>query len=365
MQSKQPTKSTATAKGKKVKGVTAKYLNLNRKYAETAMSRQALQMSKYLNSLLDPINEPGAKVPDSITAPSFTSQLIVKFVTPAVAGVAPNSGTIGTGMVAIVGSTGATYSGSFSTLLPSAVAGQYVSAAAAGTWAGGGQLVSVASMLRPVSAAVYVQALGSYNNDQGRMLIAYLPPGDPNTNVVTPGTPFTATTLANATYVADIPLIKVAGRGIWLPLDDIARSYVPPGSSTFGTMRGGGNTAMYGCLVALVDGAIAGTSIEFQFVFNFEVIPQSNQLGVVQASVSHSDPLELAAASNFIAANPTIAQHQPEALQLTGVPQSGSIKSTSGDHPSFMDALLSGGKKVLGAAKRYGPVVAEIAGMLL
>lgn len=367
MQSKSPVKSSATSSGKKVKAVKAKYLQLqksDRKFSESAMSRLALQYSKYLNSILDPVNEPGAKIPDSITAPSFTSQLITKFVVGAAAGPTPNTGTVGCGIAAIVGSTAATLS-NFTQLTPSSVVGQYTTIAASGAWTGGGQLISIASMLRPVSAAIYVQALGSYNNDQGRMLIAYLPPGDPNSNLLTPTTPFTATTLANATYVADIPLIKVAGRGLWLPLDDISRSYCPPGNTTSSPARGNVPTFMYGCLVALVDGAVVGTNIEFQVVQNFEVIPQSNQLGIVQATVSHSDPLELAAASNFIAANPTISQHQPSSLQLTGVPQSGSLKSSPGEHPSFVDMLMSGARKVGGAIKKYGPIVGEIAGMLV
>jgi hypothetical protein len=370
MQSKKPVTTLIAvpkAKTPKRNKVGAKYQGImsgGRKLTETSMSRMALSMSKYLNSILDPVNEPGAKVPDEITAPSFTTQLIVKFVQNCIAGTGPNTGTIGTGVACTVGSVGPTY-GNMVLLAPNAVLGQYVSSAQTGTWSGGGQLVSACSMLRPVSAAIYVQALGSYNNDQGRMLIAYLPPGDPNGNVLTPATPFTATSLANATYVVDIPLIKVAGRCIWLPLDDIARSYIPPGGTGFTNARGNSNTSQYGSLVALVDGAVAATSIEFQLVFNYECIPQSNQLGIVQATVSHSDPLELAAASNFIAGNPTIAQHQPSSLQLTGVPQSGSIKTTSGEHPSFAEMLLSGARAVGGAVKKYGPIVGEIAGMLL
>jgi hypothetical protein len=368
MQQLQPKSKPAARQAKapqyQAKKVSRRYATLNSgrgQYAETNSARMALMHSKYLNSVLDPFNEPGAKVPDEITAPSFTAQTIQKLIANAAPGTGAGATTIGVGFSTIVGATGNNNSSNSYIAFPTSTAGLYTYASASGPWPGGASLLATASMVRPVSAAICVQILGSLNNNQGRILIGYLPPGDANSGVVTANA--TMAGLSAATYVADVPASKVAARAIWLPLDDIARSYTTIGSPTLGNQRGG-NAYQFGQLFVLCDGLVAGVEVECQIVINWEVIPLSNQLNITAPNASQSDPIEMAVASNFIAGNPLIAVHQPETLQVTGTPLSGGIAMNKGSHPSFLDKVLSGLSGGLKVAKRIAPVAAEILAML-
>jgi len=338
----------------------------NRKYTESSASRMALMHSRYLNSVLDPFNECGARIPDEITAPSFPSQTIIKYI--ATAQPASGAGNVGTGLAVVVGQATSTYALKLCSLLPNAVANQYVTGNISTAWPGGSQIVTIGSMARIVSAALSVQVLGSLNNNQGRILIGYLPPGSPLQSISTATTVTLVETFAQATYLADIPASKVIGRALWLPLDDIARSYCPPGFDTKTAARGqvsSGFSYQFGQLFCIVDGLTAGVQVEFQIAENWEIIPASNQLNIVQANASKSDPLEMACASNFLADNPTVAQHQPESLQITGTPSSGMVHTGGRDAgPSFLDSVMSGLSGGLKVAKKIAPFAAELLALL-
>lgn len=327
----------------------------------------ALQHSRYLQSVLDPWNEVGAKIPDEITTPSFPMNAVTKIALNCLAGAGgPPPGPSGRGIAYIVGSTTPTNTGKYLVLNPQAATPDtYQTVNPAGSWVPGGQLTTVAQSTRPVSAGLFVNVQGSFNDNQGRIIVGFLPPFDPLIGVMTAaGSPVTATQLDNAAYSTSFPVTKLSGRAVYLPLDDIARSYLVSGSSSVGSssLRGVG-TANYGVLFALVDGVSAASPPQIEFILseNFECVPINAQVNIVQPEVSSSDPIEMALASNFIAARPTIAAFQPVKSSITGTPLSGGLSRTEHQRgASMMDKILGGLLTGARVAAKVAPVAAEL-----
>lgn len=337
----------------------------NRSQFEGSTARVALQHSKYLNSIIDPANEPGAKIPDEITAPSYTAQTVTKIVLPVLAGTSGGSTTYGVGLEYLVGAATASASQKYNTLAPTTSAATYAATAGAGTWAPGAQLSAAAQSARPVSCGMYVSVQGSPNTIQGRMLVGFLPPTDPLIGNMSAGNSVSVAGVAAATYVVDVPVPKAFARAVYVPLDDIARSYLVTGTSTYNTQRPA--AFQYGALFALLDGfqnpATYGVNVEFTIIENWELIPASNQLNITQPEASHSDPLEMAAASNVISSIPTLPVLQSPADTIVGAPQVG-MRATAKDHPSFIDKVFAGFEKGFGIAKKVAPIAAQLLAVL-
>lgn len=357
---------------KKAKKATRKlengrvYPKGTRSYAQSA-DEMALKHSRYLHSILDPFEVTGVKIPDEVTLPSFPMSATSKVAINAIAGtgVGPN----GRGVNFIVGSSGSNNSQKYTILNPTVTADTYVTAAPIGAFLPGTQLQTIASSVRPVSAGLFVNVQGAENTNQGRIIIGFLPPNDPLSGVASGvGNNVTATALDNAAYTTSFPVSKVSGRSIYLPLDDLARTYLTSGQIAQGSgSNRQGNALQYGALVCLVDGCAVSAlpAMEFTYVENWECIPINSQINIAQPEVSASDPLEMACASNFIAAHPTVAMHQVQADQVSGTPMSGALQRTSDDSPKLMDQVLGALSTGAKLVKKWSPVVAEVAGLFL
>lgn len=361
--------TTTQSSSKKAKKAQKRYASLDRALPSQAFSsdKLALTHSRYLQSILDPWNVRGSKIPDEITLPSFPMNATTKIVLNAATSTAP--GPTGRGLVYTVGSSNPLNSGKYVALNPlNATADTYTSVGPVGNWQPGLQLGNVGSSVRPVSAGLFVNCQGSENTNQGRIIIGFIPPNDPLCSIAISGSNITATALDNAAFSTSFPLSKVSGRAIWIPIDDIARSYQLSGSTTLGTssIRAGNGTASvtYGLLFALIDGVAATALPQLEFIAseNFEVIPISSQVNIAQPEVSTSDPIEMSLASNFLAKRPTLAAYQPTASAVTGTPISGSslTRPDRGDGTTIMDKILGGlmtGAKVAG---KLAPVALEL-----
>jgi len=332
----------------------------------------ALNYSSYLRTLLDPVNNPGVKIPDEVTTPSYTVQTLDKRIVPTAAGTGAGAGTVGAGYALLIGCTNNANGGG--TFVPGTAAGVY--AATPFTPSFVSALNANAQMARPVSAKVTCSYLGAPNNASGRIVIGFIPPGDASLTWSAAGAPAAAlsiSTLLSRYTVADIPAAKLYGEARYIPIDPIARSYQVTGDPAVGFRSpASSNIITFGALYAFVDGAPAGQSVEFNVWINWELLPNTNLVSIIQPTCSCSDPLEIAAVSNVLGENPTIPAMQ-SSDQLLGTAQaapSGTVTQmveparTSDESPSFMDSFFRNAGKAIEVGKKAAPYVASLAALL-
>jgi len=348
---------------------------------EGSAARAALRFSRYLQSVLDPWMVAGAKVPDEITAPSAAFQMITKLILTAVF---PGAGNpCGVGVIYRVGSSvdTATFSKCRS-LVPASSSSYGTGGGSVGVRQvnpGVPQLAAVAQMARPVSCGISLSFQGASVSDQGRVVVAFLPPGDPSgwinlLQAVDATTLLQASTssLTAATYSVDLAARKGYIRGVWFPIDAIARSYLCVSTSTLNRPAGSAPNSVeqYGALVVLADGLDSSSlpNVEVTIAENWEFMPTNNATNIVSPTASPSDPLELAAASNVLASNPLTCVTQSPKETAVGTPlvagmkAGGSVVKTN--HPSFLDSVFSLVEKGVEVGKKVAPVAGALLAML-
>jgi hypothetical protein len=271
-------------------------------------SDKIVSRSPYLQSLIDPVDGAGVKVPDSVTCPSWPVQgnQFLSVSTGAAGSCA--------GLAVYVGNLGT--STDLYTTTSASTAAAIGWTAANKSYAAG--ITATASASRPVSALLSVKPNQSTNTANGRMIVAFYP----GASVVasSAGLPTTSAGLLDAPYVATIPVSKGYAECRYIPLDDWARSYWPtafvPVRAT--TLPSGSNRALYGVLVIIVETVPFLTATEFQFIENLECIPSTNATSIASPTPSYSDPLELAAVSNILSETPEIVVEQRPEEMITG-----------------------------------------------
>jgi len=315
-------------------------------------------MSLYLQTLLDPLNYPGVKIPDLITAPSFCvqcKQVIPVTVNPQ--GVA--------GVIVQVGSVNST---SYYTTAVGATPTSMTYTSAPKSY--GTQLNQVADLRRPVSAILFATSLASPNNATGRLITYFLPGLREQiaavTGAVVSGSsgqqlaPGSTSTMLTYPYSADIPASRAYSQVRYLPLDPISTIYMD--SLT---------TASRGILAIVGDGLAVGTTVEFTYIENFECTALSNQINLVQPTPSFHDPLEMAVAANAISADPHIAVEVPVENIAADQPvrhrEPLALKASPPQAPLYERVLsmISKGLPVLSAAVTTGAHVAKTIAPLL
>ena len=314
--------------------------------------------SDYLRTILAPHIVRGVKVPDANTAPSFTCTGTMRNQSGGAA-TGPNT-NISCACLVRVG-----YTELFATT------GQYDFFIGLGNnvlnnlgWTGADKsyapaMAQVASLRRPVSCGLYASFQGNTISDQGRFIVAFIPPGYSG---VMPPVDINADVLT-LPYVKTFPLKANYAQTVFLPVDEIARMYQDVGASSAAPIRAGGE---YGWLLIVADGMAANQVLEFTIVENFEALPLTNQLSIAQPTVSHSDPIEMAVASNAISNNPSAGVAQPklkpqEAQAMIPSATAGVTPTKSSGSPSFLDRILSGAGTV---AKALPSVLAAAAPLL-
>lgn len=376
MEGKKEKKEKDPAK-KEVKKIAKKAVKKAMKGAYPSLQHAAVGESAYLKTILDPVNVVGVKIPDEVTTPSYTVQTLTKFILTTNSGA---GGNIGAGFWRIVGSTlGAT---GYATLAASATAQQYGPAVAvASPWAI--QFVSQCASYRLVSAKATMTYLGAPNNVSGRFLLAFVSPysllATTAGNVALSGVGAGQNLLQNDKLV-DVPASKLYAEARYVPLDPLAASYETSGSNAFNTQRAG--AATYGQFIGILDGAPTGQSIEVNIWENYECIPQTSLVNLVEPTPSLSDPMEMAAAANVLSSVPTIPTMQSLPDMLNGSAQAAptgvmsalslgnsasSTKApqvTESSEAGFTEKLLSGAGSLIDAGRKALPLVTSIAAML-
>lgn len=359
MSDKKQTKKTAKKQAKKTVARAARRMGL-------------IDFSPYLRSLLDPINEWGAKIPDTQTAPSFVVHCVQRLqVTLATAGAGPIAAGIFMQLADLRTVAGncnnSTWTGGAAA---SQLAGINFEKSYAAT------VSSIAQSLRPVSAAVYMAYQGSPLNAKGRVTVALipptqvpqtLPPVDVNADVQT--LPYLSTLPANVGFAE----VK------YLPIDPLSKSYCITSAGRIAPfVRGSAAVfaATYGALYILLDGGTAGDIVEFTIVENFECLPQLQATNLSSPTPSKSDPIEMAAVDNLISSKPNLAVTQDLASTQarTAVTQNQSAltpvshdpkKHESGLMDSVLKALGVGLDFAVGAAPKVAKLASIAAPLLL
>jgi hypothetical protein len=337
----------------------------------------ALAQSSYLRTILDAVNNPGVKIPDDVTTPSYTFQTLTKFIISSTTGAGGNTGA---GFYRTLGNTRTVASTGYATLAPGATPAVYGATGVTSPWAA--QLATQTQSTRLVSAKATMTYLGTPLSASGRFLLAFLPPGRNNSYQSAAGAFLSAglVTLVALPNLADVPAAKAYAEARYVPLDPVSRSYEVSDSLAIGTLRSDPAytlLATYGAFLGIIDGCAAGVDIEVNIWENYEAIPQSSLVNLVQPTPSLSDPIEMAVVSNVVSSAPSIPILQ-SSKQSLGVAQAAPIgtdttsaepvksghKITKSDDVPFMDKMFGWAGKGIDLAIKAAPVVAGIAALL-
>jgi len=411
------------AKGKEEKG-----LKKAAKKAQKQMAKEAgyMSASHYFQSLADPFNVHGEKIPDDITYPSSTFTIVDRRVLTLnssgfgaiVYGVAgghgsqvygglipvnmvdntiddsakqnldprvPKSSTLKEPKVPIthdhivgmVSNTGA----SITDLFP-ATEGTGQLQFSFAEWRDFVGVPTLYSKARLVSGGVSIDYLGTSLGAKGRLTLASVP-----RRTLREAIQQSYITLANIQNLVGskiIPINKlIGGSAEYHPLDGVSfiyadqESYYDCSSMTDHSI----DETLGGEIYIVIDGAEAGATCQITGVFNYEAIPKKNTLNLVQPTYSQSDPVELSMSMNAIEKVPTVqagskasrnVEEGKTQLPAMQAPEASKVISTEqqreeGEEP-FMTKLLDGAESVLskapGIVGKATPLVRQALGFL-
>lgn len=239
----------------------------------------------YLASLIDPENNPGAKIPDMVTFPSATIQMTAD-------GIAGPTGT-GDGCAIIVnpilGTPDATtafpiYRGS------NAISGNDYSWTNV-PWANGVTIRTLFDTYRPVSAVLYAEFIGASTNDAGQICMGMIP----RTGAATPNAienlARNFTVAVAQSFTKTIPLRNGAVI-TWKPQDNVDLEYKFAQSNTAADHQ-------FPLIFFCTAGQAVGVTIRYRVVVNFELIPTTDTSTFLNPTPSHSNMNMLEQAINW------------------------------------------------------------------
>jgi len=327
-----------------------------------AKSNQHAQMNKqagkyigpYLLAILDPEGHGiGAKIPDAVTIGSqpYTGRQKDQQA----------SGLVGTGLAWII-ALGCTPNASF----------QRGTVATNGTitWSGtwivaswAAQLIANTQLIRIVSGIARLQVQGSQNNNQGRLIAAFYPnAGVTRSNALTLPPPNSAA-VENSTFAVS-KNVASGGNAIevrYIPADSVSNGYVQTSSGT--TPSG----FVPGYFVLIADGLAAGVNCEIYDQENLEVVALNASASIMSATPSKSDPLEMAATTNFLSEKPLASVAQSSAVKSgSPIPLQLPISAVQPhvNEPTLLEKVISGADSVMSSAKKYAPAAASLLALL-
>jgi len=356
--------------------------------------RQRLaKMSPYFASLMDPLNVVGAKIPDVCMIPTGTAQAVQRIQVPI-----DSTGVVG--LVNLVGRNYTFYGAgasdyyvitgvapapgkpgippSFRNLPRGFVAraiekklDSKVASTPVGpqnlyyngyTKAYGLELVNSTDRARVVSSMLYATYQGSPLSAKGRFTTMFV--SGTTGQQILPST--TGALLSEFPIINTYPASKGFCMSRYLPIDET--------SFSFTGLQNPGNedSNSYGAQLILLDGGNPGDVVEFTIVENYEFVPNSSQVNLIQATPSYNDPIEFAAVGNTIANDPLIAVQAPIKDILAGSPSaprpSTMTPQAASEHASgsgFLDSLISGVGKAWDVGSKIAKELPAIAAPLL
>jgi hypothetical protein len=354
---------------KKVKKDVAKVLNKGK------FSNNVLAMSGYFQTLVDPFNCVGEKIPDFVNYPSSTFSLVYKqgYTLPASGNGSVAFGVLGNatntsgslvpvrwlnpvmgltlfplGMVNITGPT-------TTDLFPAATSTGFFLP----QWTAAAGVPTVYSKARLVSAGFAIDYMGAALASKGTITIVSLPRNHFR-SVVGAG-PLSLNLVQNSPGARIIPINRLTGGScVYHPVDtrsleyvDLNLTYDNSSLTTFLSAEAALGAEVY----VILQGATSGDQFQITAVLNYEGIPYSGALNLIQSTKSRADPIELSMTMNAIEDIPKahegtdavqgIATGEHLQLPAASSPNHSSMTTTeasvSGDpeeSPTFMEKLL-------------------------
>lgn len=304
-----PSKNKSKAQKKAAKAPTKEIVKINTRYAPaTSVGHLGGKRGKaaFYESIVDPFNTFGARIPDMVTTPSIPIHLVQK-----------NSFTsISTGDFGCVYEVGFRFAGSngYKTLA-TATSGAYTWNSAV-SYSGNSSVNAMAGSTRVVSAGVFMRVDQPPNNIQGRIAFCYIPStplfnSGSNSATNSPFEPSSWAAASSQPYFIDVPASERLVKGVYVPVDFTSLAYISTGAGT--------SAYQWGSLVVLGIGLGSGASIDTTFVQNLEAIPlagnpgaTATSSGVVQAyaSPSWASPDALSETANLVGADYGLAIRQ-------------------------------------------------------
>lgn len=375
-----------------------------------------LNQSGWLSSLMDPLNQVGARIPDDVTQPSLTAHCLMRLQVPIV-----GDGLAGCSV--LVGSLNATVGGAPTLVdvcttnaytpaplnLPQGKAGPVVSGSCpqsktTGTgkgalpgaapdllWAawdaGAGAkpyasgLRATASQGRVVSAGLYAFYEGTPLTMAGRVVkhafsrieaqtgsSGQQPPTEVNGPTTPP--PPTVSAMLNSRVASDRPLQACKGQDAikYLPTDGGDRLYF-----NINAVDGSYLACHNGRLTIVVDGAAvaAGGVVEFWYVENWEILPLTQNISYVTPEPSLHDPIEMSLVTNAISEHPFL---QLSPMKVTQGQRAGKIETMKNGPISLpaaekpqggiIDTILSAVERAIPIGEKLLPLAGGLAALL-
>jgi len=309
--------------------------------------------SDYFRTLRDPFSYSGAKIPDMCTYPSATFSTITRLtVTPVLDG---------TGFFAGIACVGLQPNASVFEV--TAKSGDVLTWTAFDSGVGDGNIPAWPAieenyrMIRPVSAGLSLMSSSSSLNDSGIMVSSNLP-GESKITGLGYYDPFEAnqpwysfTSLKNTFGSCVIPVNQKGICTCYRPSDPGCFDYVDVTAYN----DGGGDQDMYnnyGNLAIVVSGISSSATFEVILQINFEAIPKSASLGMINVSASQSDPLDLAISMNKASRLPLGEKSTRKVERIST--QALTNHAPIGKTQTFMEKVLSG-------IGKYGPAIGKAA----
>lgn len=384
------------------------------------LKNHLLMKSSYLQSLLDPLNQTGARVPDDITQASLTAHCLQRIqLTTTVDGLVGVSYLVG-----CLSSSGSPNSADITTTsgyspAPSeskskgpafpptpkqeirsssisrnsseidvkAEPAVKVGAAPFINWTGAqakayaSGLRNVSSQGRVVSAALYGFYEGTPLSMSGRAIaqawsrvealsgsVDQQPPSIVNPAVIS-SPPTTADIALTQRVCSDRPLQATRGQSSvrWVPCDDGDRLY-----TNLNVPDANYDPCEVGRLTMIMDGLPSGAVVEFWVVENWELLPLNQIVNFAQPTPSLHDPLELALASNVISENPNI---QVAPARVTQTMRSGKVDAMhngpvkleptpSTEQGGVMDSIFKFVERAIPIGEKLLPLAGPLLGLL-
>ncbi len=332
-----PKKEKKKAEKKMIKRDVATVLNKN------ALQRKMLVgMNPYLQTLLDPFNIGGVRIPDMNIYPSGTFQIVdrrtltvnssgvcaIAYGFYTVASSAAQGGSLTP--VNISGSGSQPYCVGMTSVAATASTSDLFNGASPvflSGWGSNADIVpSFYTKARLVSAGLVVQYLGAPLNAKGKMSFAFAPRNALRTYSQSG---LSVSRLLSVPGARIVPVnTLMSPMVLYQPQDGVSLEYVDLTSTSVATNSSVWDTdanlraAVGGEMVVALDGCVAADTVQCTLVLNYEGIPRTNALNIVSTQQSPNDPISLNHAFNFI-------QDAPKAIATTSVDASNSTGSAT------------------------------------
>lgn len=242
----------------------------------------------YIQSLQDPENFPGVRVPDLVTFPSSTFQLTFDtLLTPDVSGTVYGDG-VGAILYPRISATAQNWFGLY-TGTTNAVGGAYNWVGKA--WTKEATIRSLFDSYRPVSAALYAEFAGNSVTDSGTICMGMIPRDEALPVNVIP----TFTTALAQSYTKTVPL-RNGGVITWKPQDNADLEYKDIQDTDY---TRNDFPSIFVCTAGMSASATTNCSLRIRAIVNFEALPTTDTFAILNTQESPSNLGKLEQAMNW------------------------------------------------------------------